>query len=422
MRGPSRRQFAKALGAGLLLAPFLQLGGRARAATPPKQARRVLFYCTMGTNPALWTPRSSGDIFNVATQPLAAMKDQIVLVDGLMTSDPSENHGSPEALTGKGFGDPNPTSIDQFLGKTLGANDKIPVLLLGANTNASGGKTMFYDNGRNLPTVSSPIDAYNTIFSGVGGSGTAPSTNLARKKSIIDLVRGELNTLGGTLGANEKAKLGLHLDSLRQLENRLGGTQVMSCAPPTKPSLDGTNLLLSDVVHIDLIVAAFACGLTRVAAVEFGSDQAVPVNLPTLQGEAHGQFIHGGAGTNYAQLIQLEQWYAQTFVDLCNKLKAIPEADGQGTLFDNTMIVWTREMGDSVNHNQKSMPYVVSGGAGGYLRTAAGGRYLHYNSSTVADRHERLLLNVLASMGVTNFAGFGLLAGGDKTALPELAA
>ena len=235
-------------------------------------------------------------------------------------------------------------------------------------------------------------------------------------------MRGEINSLSTSLGANEKAKLGLHLDSLRQLENRLSGTMTMSCAPPAKPSLDGSNLLLSDVVHIDLIVNAFACGLTRVAAIEFGSDQAVPVNLPTLQGEAHGQFIHGGAGTNYAQLIQLEQWYAQTFVDLCNKLKAIPEADGAGTLFDNTLLVWTREMGDSVNHNQKSMPYVVSGGAGGYLKTAPGGRYLHYNSSTVADRHERLLLNILQAMGVSSFGSFGLLGGGDKTPLPELIA
>ena len=77
-------------------------------------------------------------------------------------------------------------------------------------------------------------------------------------------------------------------------------------------------------------------------------------------------------------------------------------------------------MGDSVNHNQRSMPYVVSGGAGGYLRKAAGGRYVHFNGSTNADRHERILLNVLAAMGTVDFSGFGLLTGGDKTPLSEL--
>lgn len=420
MKTVTRRQFAQALGAGLLMAPFMNVR-TARAQQAAKRAKRVLLFCTMGTNPSLWTPRNPpNDIFNVATDPLATIAGDIVLVDGLMTSDPGENHGSPEALTGKGFGDGNQTSIDQFLGATVGANDTIKALLLGANTNASGGKTLFYANGRNLPTINSPIDAYNTIFSGVGG-GTMPSAALARKKSIIDLVRGELASLSSSLGATQKAKLALHLDSIRQLENRLTGGAGGSCKAPSTPTLDGTNLLLSDVVHLDLAIAAFACGLTRVAAIQFGSDQAVPVNLPNLQGEEHGQFIHGGAGSNYQQLVQLEQWYAKTFVDLINKLKTTPEGDGSGMLYDNTLVVWTRDMGDSVNHNQKSMPYVVSGGAGGYLKRAPAGRYVHYNSATVADRHERLLLNILDAMGAS-FTGFGLLAGGDKTPLPELIA
>jgi hypothetical protein len=188
MKSVTRRQFAKALGASLLMAPFLNLTRSARA-QQVKRARRVLLFCTMGTNPSLWTPRNApSDLFNVATDPLSAIAGDIVLVDGLMTSDPGENHASPEALTGKGFADSNHTSVDQFLAASLGASDTIPVLNLGANTNASGGRTLFYANGRNLPTINSPIDAFNTIFSGVGGA-TQPSAQLARKKSIIDLVR-----------------------------------------------------------------------------------------------------------------------------------------------------------------------------------------------------------------------------------------
>jgi hypothetical protein len=421
MRSVSRRQFAQALGAGLLMAPFLSWPRRAHA-QQAKTAKRVLLFCTMGTNPAIWTPRNPpGDIFNVATDPLKAIAGDIILVDGLMSSDPSENHGSPEALTGKGFADSNHTSLDQFLAAGLGAHDTIPALLLGANTNASGGRTMFYSGGRNLPTINSPIEAFNTIFSGVAGGGGAAAAQLMRKKSILDLVSGELNSLSASLGATEKAKLGLHLDSIRQLENRLTMPMGGSCTPPATPTLDGSNLLLSDVVHIDLIVSAFACGLTRVAAIQFGSDQAVPVNLPSLQGEEHGQFIHGGAGSNYAQLTELEQWYCQTFIDLVNKLKTTPEPGGSGMLYDNTIILWARDMGDAVNHNQHSMLYVVAGGAGGYLQRAPAGRYVHYNSATVAGRHERILINVLQAMGAS-FTGFGLLSGADQTPLPELIA
>ena len=58
MRGLSRRQFTTSVGAGLLLSPFLSTlrRGRADAAAPAKQAKRVLLFCTMGTFPDLWTP------------------------------------------------------------------------------------------------------------------------------------------------------------------------------------------------------------------------------------------------------------------------------------------------------------------------------------------------------------------------------
>ncbi len=427
MSSIGRRDFALGVGAAALLSQFFK--ARDARADATKTARRVLLFCTMGTNPALWTPPSAtGNIFSAMTQPLSAIADDVILVDGLMSSSPGENHASPQALTGKGFADQNHVSVDQFLAKAVGANDAIPSLLLGANSTTNGGRTQFYKDGRNLAAINSPIDAFTTIFSGVmaGGAGAGnaqAAALLARKKSILDAVRGDITSMSQSLSAAEKTKLDLHLTSIRQLENRLGGGATGStsaCTKPGTPTMNGTNTLLSDVAHADLLVAAFACGLTRVGALQFGSDQAVPVDVPNLQGEAHGGFIHGGSGNGYAQLIQLEKWYAQLFVDIVKKLKATPEADGNGSLYDNTLIVWSRDMGDSVNHNQNSFPYVVSGGAGGYLKKATGGRYVHYKSASVADRHERILLNILAGMGVANFTGFGLLSGGDKTPLPEL--
>jgi hypothetical protein len=102
-----------------------------------------------------------------------------------------------------------------------------------------------------------------------------------------------------------------------------------------------------------------------------------------------------------------------------NKLKSIPEADGMGTLFDNTIVAWCRDMGDAVNHNQKSMRFVIAGGAGGYLRRNPNGRYLKLAGGP-ADRHERVLLNLCEAMGITSFAGFGDPSLADKTPLSGL--
>ena len=109
---------------------------------------------------------------------------------------------------------------------------------------------------------------------------------------------------------------------------------------------------------------------------------------------------------------------------MLNKLKAIPEADGSGTLYDNTLVVWARDMGDAVNHNQKNMRFVFAGGAGGYLKTDPNGRYLHFNGTDPADRHERALLSICDAMGITSFKGFGdpMLPAASKVPLTGLAA
>ncbi|HVZ71549.1 MAG TPA: DUF1552 domain-containing protein [Polyangia bacterium] len=445
----SRRRFATSLGAGLVLSPFLQhlAGGPARAAG--KRAKRVLLFCTMGTFPDLWTPTGvSGEstfTLTASTQPLDAIRPNLVMVDGLVSGNPGDNHGSPDALTGLGFsysGQSTLISVDQYLGDKLvanGVNRPISTLLLGAETNGSGGKSMF-NRGNNLPTIGSPLSAFNTVFGGAstppvsGGTGPSPDQLLRRRKSILDLVTGEVNGLRGVLGASERAKLDVHLDSLRQVENRLsqsmmpttGTSSGAACkTPTTTPAADTSNVLSADLLHMDVLVSAFACDITRVAAIQFGSDQTMSVNLPdlSLQGEEHGGFIHGG-GPDFKNLIKLEAWLAQRFVDLATKLKAIPEADGSGSLFDNTLMVWARDMGDAVNHNQKNMRFVFAGGAGGYMKTAPTGRYLHFDGSDPNARHERALLSILDAMGISTFAGFGdpKLAGASKTPLPGLAA
>jgi len=447
MPGLNRRQFATSVGAGLLLAPFLR---RARAAAAaPRRAKRVLLFCTMGTNPDLWTPTAvtaeNQFTFSAMTSPLAAVEQNLVLVDGLVSGNPGDNHGSPDGLSGLGFqysGQPAMISVDQFLGDSLvamGVNRPIATLLLGADTNASGGRTMF-NRQNNLPTIGSPLSAYNTVFggaapSGTGGNGAATAANLLRRrKSVLDLINGEVNGLRQIVGSDDRAKLDAHLDSLRQLENRLtqsmtssGGTTTAGACmkPATVPTDDSTNVLETNLLHMDILVGAFACDITRVAALQFGSDQSMPVDLPDqmLQGEEHGGFIHGG-GPNYTNLIALEQWLSSRFVDLVTKLQAVPEADGSGTLLDNTLIVWARDMGDAVNHNQKNMRFVFASGTNGYLKTDPNGRYLHFGGTDPSDRHERALLSILDAMGVTSYKGFGdpMLAAGSKIPLAGLAA
>jgi len=447
---PSRRQFVGSVGAGLLLAPFINLSLRKEArGAAAHQSKRILFFCTMGTYPPLWTPTkiaSDGSIttWSAMTQPLSQVASNVVLIEGMPSGNPNDNHGSSDSLTGQGFGYYGQgvvkISVDQFIANNLvasGVNRPIQSLLLGANTNENMGLSQFYGgaDGGNLPTTGSPLTAYTTVFGKAVPMGMSTSSLLARRQSILDTITGEINSLESTLGATEKAKLDQHLDSIRQLENKLttsGSSSASSCMPPSQPGADSTMQYMSDldalaanVIHQSIIVAAFGCDMTRVCALEYGNDQRLMVNAPASfslpYDDQHGGYIHSGAASNYANLVKFEAYLATQFVNLINALKAIPDPlDTSGkTLFDNTLMIWARDMGDAQNHNQQSMRFVLASGNGGYLQTAANGRYL-----TSTERHERILLNCCEAMGINSFTGFGdpMLTGTSKTPLPGIAA
>jgi hypothetical protein len=180
-----------------------------------------------------------------------------------------------------------------------------------------------------------------------------------------------------------------------------------------------TNVLQANLVHLDIMASALACNATRVAAVQFGSDQVLQVDLPELglQGDEHGLMLHSGMGDNYAKLTQFEKWLSQRFVDLVNKLEATPDPDGGGSMLDSTLVVWARDMGDGSAHNQESMRFVFAGSK--YLKKDPNGRYINFAGKA---RHERALLNICEAMGVTDFKGFGDSGLADKTPLSELKA
>src|SRR5579862_3855507 len=104
---PTRRQFIGSVGAGLLLAPFINLGLERQSRAATTQSKRLLIFSTMGTYPPLWTPTVSGESITAwsdMTQPLSAVADNLVLVEGMPSGNPGDGHGSPDGLTGQGNG------------------------------------------------------------------------------------------------------------------------------------------------------------------------------------------------------------------------------------------------------------------------------------------------------------------------------
>lgn len=433
MQALSRRTWLKTLAAGTALMPFLDIETPAAHAAGVGPAKRVLLFCTMATVPEVWKPSSvtAENAFTMAesTSPLDAIRQHLVMIEGLPSGNPGDNHGSPDALTGLGFGASGQSqliSVDQFIADRLeaaGSKSSVPSLLLGAETTASGGKTMF-NRANNLSTISSPLSAFKAVFGGApaGGGGMTTEQLLKRRKSTLDLISGQLQTLRQNVGSEARHRLDQHLESVRQIEGRLmpgGGGQIAGCGQDLAATDDTTDVLKADLVHLDIALGALACNATRVAAVQFGSDQVLQVNLPELglQGDEHGLMLHSGAGDGFKKLIALEKWLSQRFVDVVKRLEQTPDPDGGGTMLDSTLVVWARDMGDGAAHNQQSMRFVFAGSK--YLKKDPNGRYIDFGGRA---RHERALLSICEAMGVTDFKGFGDPSLPDKTPLSELKA
>ncbi|MCB9604575.1 MAG: DUF1552 domain-containing protein [Sandaracinus sp.] len=425
-----RRTFARSLGAAALFAPFLAKLGQTQAQPRLGRAKYLCLMTSTGSNPALWN--GSGPLFNASNAPLQRVADDIVLVSNLNGNGHCATHGSPGGLTGVGYSGSGHTSIDQYVASGLmaaGIRTSIPSLLLGGDPTQES--STFWRGGERLSAIQRPVAAFDAIFAGAPPSTdpTVPNTGaddrLRRRQSILDLMLGELEQLRGQLGAEERRKLELHTESIRALEMRLagGGSSTGgegpapgSCAAPAGVE-NGDQVLVDDARCLDLAVTALGCDLTRVACVEFGHHQGCQVRLPGMAGgDWHSNYLHSN---QIADLTALEAWLCEQFVLAMEKAKRIPAPDGDGTLFDQTLFVWARTMGDAVAHVDSDMRMVFGGGAGGYLRRAAGGRHVDARGQS----HQRGLLNCAAALGVADLSSFGngTLGGDSRLPLEEVA-
>ena len=128
-------------------------------------------------------------------------------------------------------------------------------------------------------------------------------------------------------------------------------------------------------------------------------------------GEWHLEVAHPATTDPAAQTVlrQHKQWFFQhVFMDLASKLEATPTTNG--TLLDDSLIVWSQESGQ-ITHISNSIPIVTAGSAGGYFQT---GKFVDYrnqnidygSTTTTQTDHPGLIYNqwmgtILQSMGLS---------------------
>lgn len=409
-----RRTFAYGAALAAVAAPFLALSRRDSHAGTPRAARRlVVFFTPNGTVHRHWRPAVEGAGWSFPAgsilEPLAAVKRHLVVLDGVDFIGASNHEGGMAAML-TGSGDATSVSmgmsVDQYIARAVGSTSRLASLELGVQTSAWGGNVQtrmsYAGPGRFVPPDDEPASVYRRLFASMAPAPGMVDAMRSRRQSVLDLVRGDLRDLHSRVGADERRKLDAHLESLRRVEVSLSGpgAPTATCAAPTLAEVDhrqNGNFPAVGRAQMELLLAALSCGATKVASIQWAHTVAPHVFSWLGSSEGHHALSHMGDGNaaGVADFVRSERWFAEQFAWLVGRLAELPEPGGAGSMLDHTLVVWSKEMGDSRLHDCLSVPFVLAGAAGGALATD---RYLRLDHMP----HQRLLVSICHAMGLDN--------------------
>lgn len=427
----SRRSFLRGAGGIAIGLPFLEamLGRRSHAAEDGPPPRFIVVFSANGTIEERWTPVGSEQDFLLddpadpgrILSPLEPFKDRLMVLGGLDML--SRNHGPGgnghdmgmgHMLTGTDLvvgpsgvgefshlpdGSAGGPSIDQTIADTIGQDTAFRSIEFGVRSTLDlqrqiTSRMCYRGPFEVLPPENDPRAAFDSFFVQLGADPAEIAKIRARRHSVLDRVQDDFAKLDAKLGQADRQKLEQHLEAIREVEQSLDaeGGPLTGCTIPGEP--EGLDPMANDNyptigrLQMDLMAMALACDITRVSSLQWSTAQS-GVRFTWLgQSASHHSLSHEADNDPdaRAQLVQINHWYAEQFAYLLGKLAEQPELDG--TLLDNTVVLWANEQGNGDTHTKTEIPFVLAGNYAGQLRT---GRWLQYENRAHNDLYVSLL-------------------------------
>jgi hypothetical protein len=349
--------------------------------------KRIIFFLqNQGFDPATCVPKelkSSASLSDVTLpEPISALepyKDKINIITGLHGRHTSPSHSAFFGALGGyrgGIGvPPSAPTIDHVLSQLL-PQTIMPHLRIGmdalenmvsrptlATLSAAGpGKPLFMH--------SNPKNLYQLLFGGIA-TGDVKRRYEARSK-VFDRVEQLAGQGGISLPAGDRERYGSYVNGFKDingLRERLAGVSdhLKNFVPEyderfTKPKFetDWHDALL------DIGIAALQAGLTNVLTIGSG------------RGEIFGSWKGLGvvqAGHNLGHMkqpenpiwVKIRQYNCRMLVKLMEALESMPEGDG--TMMDNTLIVYTSNNADKQHSSGVDWPFILLGNCSGRIKT-----------------------------------------------------
>ena len=402
----------------------------------------------VGLQKHLWSPAQTGRAFDLSTgslAPLEPFRDHLTIISNtdvknaeactapeiggdhfrssavfLTQAHPKQTQGS-DVFVG--------TSLDQLYAQRHGQETAIPSMQLciesvdQAGGCAYGYACVYTDTiswaspTDPLPMIRDPRAAFDQLF-GVGATPEERAAHRRADRSILDWITTEVARLKKDLGPADRARLADYLDDVREIERRIQRVEAQNASGEPR-DLPGAPIGVPDsfAEHVklmfDLQVLAFASDVTRVFSFKMGRDgsgRAYPES--GVNTGFHPASHHQDREDRILQFAKINTYHIGMLPYFFERLKNTP--DGDGSLLDNTLIIYGSPMGNSNVHNHKRCPLFFAGHAGGRLR---GGVHLRTPDETPM---ANAMLSALHLLGLDDLDSFGDSTGAlDLGGAPE---
>jgi hypothetical protein len=367
------------------------------AAQQETNPKRIVFFTSPNGSRILdgWRPKfGPGAIqpkkLNPILAPLADLHKEMLMVEGLDMSTlfqdeqnkQSKGHYCRATLwtgqvnnavvtCGNHRGWPKGPSIDRLIWQKLGGPEP-SYISIGTNGCARAHSYAHYEGeGQPIPGVSSPEQYWLEQFSEVQLSNDVAARRKAAKAAIYSATHGELKRLKTVIPSADHDRFDGHIKAMANLKALLTtNTNATACdvlvENPALGQLKTTNSKWDRVkatqTWFELIAASMRCDKSRIFGVQWGVEgHTGNANFLNASGNIH--ILSHDAKSNpkaHAVMVEFNAFFAQQLATFCKGLQSTPE--GNGTMLDNTIVVWGTAMSEGSNHSNRNLPFVVLGG------------------------------------------------------------
>lgn len=365
----TRRQFLDMVAKSGIASSTLRysslLGGvmTARYANAQDTPKRVVYCYVHSGAPNDWMPSSSGNISGSSYHYGSGGYDVAKISHFRGVDTEVAGHGGVRQALG---GDYSRNTVDVDMGSILGSRSYYSNIFLASNDGGASGNSAGIVVSSSGAPIGSPTQALQRYFGALPELGDDETYKLSfeAQKKAIDSIKSKL-------GSEERERLDTHFDAVEKIEKRIGdlanaaAPDLNACKPPLAGSYNPSSnagMVDHSQAHVDILVAALKCDLTRVGVLQVGNHQGLGW---TYQGfDGHSAAHSGGASVwnpMMREKFEVPAYFIRQLMDTIG-------SDGQ-PLINTTAFCQVTCFGNGLSHASNNAPFLLATQMPGFKST-----------------------------------------------------